>query len=109
MPRLEKARCPGPTSGGREWKMKFRAALAISLIIAGATPYCAFAGPVLTNESGNFSPRLVEKVSCDTRNEDKQARCMQDCDDAWIKVTQAYNANIDQAKGEKKACETKCG
>lgn len=89
--------------------MKFRTVLAFSLIIAGSAPHGGYAAPITRIGSEAYSHGLVEKISCDTRNDDKQARCMQACDDTWIKATQAYNADISQAKTEKKACEAKCG
>jgi hypothetical protein len=90
--------------------MNARAIVTFGLIVAvEIASYSAFANP-LSNIVGLMrSNRLVQKVSCDTRNEDKQAYCMRACDDAWIKATQAYNANIDQAKVQKKECEVKCG
>jgi hypothetical protein len=92
-----------------ENKMKSRAVATLGLIVfAGVAPYSAFANPRSKIDSA-YSNRLIERVSCDTRNEDKQARCMQACDDMWIKATQAYNANIDNAKVQKKECEAKCG
>jgi hypothetical protein len=92
-----------------EKKMKARAIVTLGLIsFVGAAPYSALANPLKSIE-GLYSNRLIEKVSCDTRNEDKQALCMRACDDAWIKATQAYNANIDNAKVQKKECESKCG
>jgi hypothetical protein len=89
--------------------MNMRTILTVGLIIAGVTPYGAFAAPLTRAEGPAISSRLIQKVSCDIHEDDKQARCMQDCDDTWIKATQAYNANIDQAKVEKKSCEAKCG
>lgn len=78
------------------------------MILAGTAPYGAVAAPL--SMIGNDYPQgLIEKISCDIRNDDKQARCMQACDDTWIKATQAYNQNIEKARQEKKACDTKCG
>jgi hypothetical protein len=89
--------------------MNFPTVLAVSLTLAGAAPQCVSAAPISRIGSETYSPRFVEKISCDIRDDDKQARCMQACDDTWIKATQAYNANIDNAKIEKKSCEAKCG
>jgi hypothetical protein len=94
-------------TGAKE--MKTRAISLCLIAITGTIPYAAFATPLSKFYSAPYSSRLIEKVSCDTRNEDKQALCMQACDDTWIKATQAYNANIDQAKVQKKECEAKCG
>ena len=55
------------------------------------------------------------RVSCDIKDDDKQARCMQKCDDAYIKASQAYQEgkNSDQVKKEsaedRKVCEKACG
>ena len=90
--------------------MKSRAIVTLGLIaLAEIAPFSVFANPLPKFDDATYSNRLVEKVSCDIHNDDKQALCMQACDDAWIKATQAYNSNIDQAKVQKKACEAKCG
>ena len=86
--------------------MKKRALAAACAVIVGIAASAAFANPMsnLSRPAG-----LIQKISCDTHDDDKQARCMQACDDVWIKETQAYNANIDNAKVSKKECDTKCG
>jgi hypothetical protein len=58
---------------------------------------------------GAYSNRLLQEVGCNPNDEDKQGKCMQACDDSWIKATQAYNADIDKAKEAKKVCEKACG
>ncbi|WP_400768793.1 hypothetical protein [Methylosinus sporium] len=88
--------------------MKIRFVFTLALIAAAASAGLAEATPRQLGDLG-FSPRPIEKVSCDNRGDDKQARCMESCDEAWIKATQAYNGNIDKAKVDKKACEAKCG
>jgi hypothetical protein len=69
----------------------------------------AVLAPLSKIDGSGHSDGLIQTISCDIRDEDKQAMCMRACDDEWIKATQAYNANIDEAKGVKKACEKKCG
>lgn len=88
--------------------MKMRKIVTACLVFGTLAPYAALANPLLNIRNG-YPQRFIAKVSCDIHDEDKQARCMQACDDTWIKATQAYNANIDTAKVEKKACEAKCG
>ena len=86
--------------------MRIRTLLAAYTIIAGtASPSFAFEAPT----SAPSSNQLIQTVSCNPNEDDKQARCMRVCDDAWIKATQAYSGKIDEAKVTKKACETKCG
>jgi len=89
--------------------MKMRMILAASLIVAATAPYGALANPLSNLGGEGYSPRFIQKVSCDIHEDDKQARCMQACDDVWIKATQAYSGNIENAKVEKKACDAKCG
>jgi dTDP-4-dehydrorhamnose reductase len=89
--------------------MNMRTILIVGLVIGTLAPYGALASPLSKIGSDQYSQRFIAKASCDIHDDDKQARCMQACDDTWIKATQAYNAKIDQAKTEKKACETKCG
>jgi hypothetical protein len=71
--------------------MKTRAILtAVALFAASAAP--AFA-------------------SCDVlkADEDKQARCAQKCDDAYISGKMHYGADIAKVTEEKKACDAACG
>ncbi len=93
--------------------MKIRAFLTAGLMIAALT------GPSLALENPTSATRallsrvggagLFQTVSCNVNDDDKQARCARDCDDTWIKATQAYHVDIEKARGEKKACEAKCG
>ncbi|MBG0812163.1 hypothetical protein IY145_22730 [Methylosinus sp. H3A] len=87
--------------------MKIRLVVTLALVAAAAGASVARANPYRLGDL--FSPRFVEKVSCDMRGDDKQAHCMESCDEVWIKATQAYNGNIDKAKVEKTSCEAKCG
>ena len=85
--------------------MKTRVFLMAGVMIA------QFASPSFAIESqlSKLRSGYIQTVSCNVNDSDKQAMCMQGCDDEWIKATQAYNSNIDQAKVTKKACEVKCG
>ncbi len=55
------------------------------------------------------------RVSCDIKDDDKQARCMQNCDDTYIKASQAYKEGKNSAEvkkesaEDKKVCEKACG
>lgn len=89
--------------------MKIRLVFTLALVTAAAGASFAQANPYRFGGDLGFSPRLVEKVSCDMRGDDKQAHCMESCDEVWIKATQAYGGNIEAAKVEKKSCEAKCG
>ncbi len=89
--------------------MKIRAILALALLGSITVPYVSKAAPLWESPVQIYSRAPIVKASCDTRADDKQARCMQACDDTWIKATQAYNANIEEAKVQKKSCEAKCG
>jgi hypothetical protein len=48
-------------------------------------------------------------ASCDTRNEDEQAVCASKCEDAYLKDQQSITADMTKVKGDKKACDVKCG
>ncbi len=88
--------------------MKIRTFVTAFAILAGV------AGPSLAfDHSAPVSSPLVHKVSCDPNGEGKQAMCMQKCDDAYIKASQAYQEGvkdpIGKAKEDKKACDAACG
>jgi hypothetical protein len=57
----------------------------------------------------------VHQVGCDKNDEDKQGKCMEKCDDAYIKATQAYVIGKDSTQVKKeseenrKVCEKACG
>lgn len=91
--------------------MKIRALLAAGLMIAGvSTPTLALENPTSATRALLAKAHgLFQTVSCNVNDEDKQARCMRECDDTWIKATQAYHVDIEKARGEKKVCEGKCG
>ena len=48
-------------------------------------------------------------ASCDTRNEDEQAVCASKCEDAYLNDQQSITADMTKVKGDKKACDAKCG
>ena len=89
--------------------MKISAFVTAIAILAGV------AGPSLAFDRSAPASSLVQRVSCDIKDDDKQARCMQNCDDAYIKASQAYqegknSAQVKQESAEnKKVCEKACG
>ena len=89
--------------------MKIRTFVTALAIMAGV------AGPSFALDHGVRANSLVQRVSCDIKDDDKQARCMQNCDDAYIKSSQAYitGKNSDEVKKEsgeaRKVCEKACG
>lgn len=50
-------------------------------------------------------------ASCDVRkaDEDKQAKCAEKCDDAFISGKMHYNADLAKVAADKKACDAACG
>jgi hypothetical protein len=48
-------------------------------------------------------------ASCDTRKEDEQAVCASKCEDAYLKDTMSFSADLDKIKSTKKACDAACG
>ncbi len=89
--------------------MKISAFVTAIAILAGV------AGPSLAFDRSAPTSSSVVRVSCDIKDDDKQARCMQNCDDTYIKASQAYKEgkNSSQVKeesaAEKKVCEKACG
>jgi hypothetical protein len=100
-------------NGGRgNEKMKLRVLWAAGLIIAGAmAPSFAFEAMLPSGGGGIHANRLLQAVSCNVNDDDKQALCMRACDDEYIKASQAYGTagRLEGPKEAKKACETKCG
>lgn len=88
--------------------MRKSLAFALGMVVAATGPSLAGAISLLRGDGG-FSPRFIENASCDSKGDDKQARCMESCDETWIKATQAYNTDIEKARADKKTCEAKCG
>lgn len=86
--------------------MKIRALFAAGSMIA------AMAGPSFAFDlTSKLDGGLLHGVSCNVNDEDKQAQCMRNCDDEYIKASQAYSTagNLEGPKADKKACDTKCG
>jgi hypothetical protein len=100
-------------NGGRgNETMKLSAIVTAALIIAGATvPSFAFEAVYSSGKSGIRIDSLLQSVSCNVNDDDKQALCMRSCDDEYIKASQAYGTagRLEGPKEAKKACETKCG
>ncbi len=92
--------------------MKFSAFLTAGLIIAAATaPSFAFEATSWSGEEGLRANGLLQSVSCNVNDDDKQALCMRACEDEYIKASQAYGAagRLEGPKATKKACDAKCG
>jgi hypothetical protein len=92
--------------------MKVSALLAAGLIIAGAVgPGFALEAMLPSGGGGLHAGRLLQAVSCNVNDDDKQALCMRACDDEYIKASQAYGTagRLEGPKAAKKACDTKCG
>ncbi len=89
--------------------MKISAFVTAIAILAGV------AGPSLAFDRSAPTSSPVLRVSCDIKDDDKQARCMQKCDDDYIKASQAYitgkdTAQVKQESTEnRKVCEKACG
>jgi hypothetical protein len=89
--------------------MKISAFVTAIAILAGV------AGPSLAFDRSAPTSSSVQRVSCDIKDDDKQARCMQNCDDAYIKASQAYMTGKDTATVKKESteaktvCEKACG
>ncbi|HEY8071188.1 MAG TPA: hypothetical protein VIE47_04395 [Methylocystis sp.] len=89
--------------------MKISAFVTAIAILAGV------AGPSLAFDRGAQTSSSVLRVSCDIKDDDKQARCMQNCDDTYIKASQAYKEGKNSAEvkkesaEDKKVCEKACG
>jgi len=54
---------------------------------------------------------LPAYADCDVHkaDEDKQAKCAEKCDDAFLAAKMHYGADISKVTEEKKACDTACG
>jgi hypothetical protein len=92
--------------------MKLSVLWAAGLIVAGAVaPSFAFEAMPPSGGGGIHANRLLQVVSCNVNDDDKQALCMRACDDEYIKASQAYGTagRLEGPKEAKKACETKCG
>ena len=92
--------------------MKLATLLTAGLIIAGATaPSFAFEAMLSSGKGGIHADRLVQTVSCNVNDDDKQALCMRACEDEYIKASQGYGTagRLEGPKEAKKACDAKCG
>jgi hypothetical protein len=100
-------------NGGRgNETMKLSAIMTAALIITGAAaPSFALEAVYSSSKGGVSLGGLVQSVSCNVNDEDKQALCMRTCDDEYIKSSQAYGTagRLEGPKEAKKACEKKCG
>ena len=93
--------------------MKIRTLMTSALMLAAmSAPSFAFdngkSGTDMLSTLSN-SHRLLQTISCNPNDDDKQARCARDCEDIFIKASQAYNANVEAARAERKVCDAKCG
>ena len=66
-----------------------------------------FAAAVLF--AGMSAPAFATYCDVKKADEDKQAKCAEKCEDAWIAHKMVYGADIDKVKVEAKACFEKCG
>jgi hypothetical protein len=89
--------------------MKISAFVTAIAILAGV------AGPSLAFDRSAPTSSFVHQVGCNPNDEDKQGRCMQKCDDEYIKASQAYKEGktSDDVKKEsteaRSVCEKACG
>jgi len=87
----------------------------ISAFVTALAILSGVAGPSLAFDHAPSLRGYTQKVSCDIKDDDKQARCMQRCDDAYIKASQAYVTGKDSAEVKKESveakqvCEKACG
>jgi hypothetical protein len=72
--------------------MKFYALIAAAALFVGAS-------------SAAFAECDPKKADTDV---DKQAKCSEKCEDAWIGGKQHYNSDIPKLKAEVTACFAKC-
>jgi hypothetical protein len=91
--------------------MKLRAFLTAGLILAGVTGQSFAFDGISSANGGARANRLIQTVSCNVNDDDKQAICMRTCDDEYIKASQAYSTagHLEGPKAAKKECEAKCG
>jgi len=89
--------------------MKISAFVTAIAILAGV------AGPSLAFDRSAPTSSIVHQVGCSPNDEDKQGKCMEKCDDEYIKASQAYKEgkSSDDVKKEsteaRKVCEKACG
>jgi len=78
-------------------------------IVAAAALFAGMTSPTLAYDASLRGQSVVTPVTCDVRNEDKQALCAQKCDDAFISGKMHYGADLSKVTEEKKSCDEKCG
>jgi hypothetical protein len=89
--------------------MKISAFVTAIAILAGV------AGPSLAFDRSAPTSSLVHQVGCSPNDADKQGKCMEKCDDEYIKASQAYKEgkSSDDVKKEstdaRAVCEKACG
>ncbi len=87
----------------------------ISTFVTAIAILAGVAGPSLAFDRSAPANNLVHQVGCNPNDKDKQGKCMEKCDDDYIKASQAYKEGktSDQVKTEsgeaRKACEKACG
>jgi len=101
--------------------MNIRTLVAGGVIIAAiANPCLAFDTPTgstfsaaqvsLSNVDGAVHANsLLQAVSCNVNDEDKQAYCMRACEEEYVDSSQQYNIKPEERMNTRKACESKCG
>ncbi len=101
--------------------MKIRALMSAGLMIAALTaPSFAFDNSTGANsgsaqnllavlQHGSQGKGLVQHISCNTNDEDKQAYCMRKCEEAFVDSSEQYHVTQEDAQKIRKDCETKCG
>jgi hypothetical protein len=54
---------------------------------------------------------VIQAVSCNPNDDDKQAQCARKCEDEWIKSSQGYGTKDkpETAAATRKACDAACG
>jgi hypothetical protein len=63
--------------------------------------------PAVGTEMGGSS--LLQTVSCNPNDEDKQAYCMRACENSYLDCGTQYNKTPEGCKASRKDCESKCG
>lgn len=84
-------------------------ALVTALLISAAS-----VGPSAAFEKSMNALRgdaLIQSVSCNPNDDDKQALCTRKCEDEWIKSSQGYAMKDapEIAAAARKSCNTACG
>lgn len=84
-------------------------ALVTALLIGAASvgPSAAFE----TSSNALRADSMIQTVSCNPNDDDKQALCTRNCEDEWIKSSQGYamKDKPETAAAARKACNAACG